>query len=201
MPLPRQHKICPLLWGTGHGSRGRIQPSAPSHPSKVDCTVFSHSSRTGSQWCQKPKPQIGGFFIIINKAQNPKLLFWLQNRWLQHCQPSRCFQRQNSLCWDICSYTWKQKLLLQIKFLSLPFWSFYFSFLCFQCMFLLFLIFFIRLSFQCSQILRPFHPSIRHQLLYFSLLPVTHIQCLVFNWSYPQGIQSRFEHIIVHFSG
>lgn len=92
------------FWGTWHGSRGGTELSAPSCLSKVDCAVFSHSSRTGNQWCQKPKAQTGGFFIIINKAQNPKVLFWLQNRWLQPCQHSRCLQCQNLLCWDICSH-------------------------------------------------------------------------------------------------
>lgn len=56
------------VWGAWRGSRRGTQPSAPSPLSKVGCAAFSHSSRTGSRCCQKPKPQIGGFFIIVNKA-------------------------------------------------------------------------------------------------------------------------------------
>lgn len=127
-------------------------------------TLGSTSLSPAPPHCQKPRAQRGGFFIIISKAQNLKLLFWLGNRWLQLCQHPRCSQCQDSLCSHICSNTPKQKL-----------WN---SFLCpFGASIPPFcpshvnssLFFFLWLPFQHSQILRPLHLSVQHILSWFYL--------------------------------
>lgn len=121
---------CPSLLGNvPWPSRGK-QPSAPSHLSEADCSVCLWSSRTESPRCQTPKWQMGGFSIIINKAENPNLLFWLCNRWLQCCQHSRCFSAKTHFAETYALKFRKKALSLSpIKIPSLysasPFYAFH----------------------------------------------------------------------------